>query len=168
MFEFTPSPRIKRSPFYQSTVKEGVTGFYPYNNMFLPTGYGSPEREYWNLVNGVTMWDVGCQRQIQLYGQDAENLAQIISPRIISDLDIGQSKYLPLCNQFATIINDPIILKVDKNKFWFSIADSNILFWARSIAYERRMNVEIREVDASPLAIQGPKAETIVSSIFGD
>ncbi len=167
MFEFSPTPRMKRSPFYDSTVKEGVRSFYPYNNMFLPTGYGNSEKEYWNLVNGVTMWDVGCQRQIQLLGKDAESLAQIMCPRKITDLDVGQSKYLPLCNHFGTIINDPIILKLEKNKFWFSIADSNILFWARSIAYERKMNVEIIEADASPLAVQGPKAEIIISALFG-
>ena len=168
MFIFSPSPRIKRSPFYDSTVKEGVKSFYPYNNVFLPTGYGNPKKEYWNLINGVTMWDVGCQRQIQLLGEDSEKLAQILSPRIITDLDIGQSKYIPLCNHMGTIINDPIILKLDNNKFWFSIADSNILFWARSIAYERNMKVEIIEADASPLAVQGPKAEDIISSLMGN
>ena len=92
MFEFTPTPRVKRSPFYDATVRDGVKSFYPYNNMFLPTGYGDPEKEYWRLINGVSMWDVGVQRQVELFGEDALKLAQILSPRDLSNLEIGQSK----------------------------------------------------------------------------
>ena len=82
MFEFTPTPRVKRSPFYDATVRDGVKSFYPYNNMFLPTGYGDPEKEYWRLINGVSMWDVGVQRQVELFGKDARKLAQILSLEI--------------------------------------------------------------------------------------
>ena len=98
MFEFTPTPRVKRSPFYDATVRDGVKSFYPYNNMFLPTGYGDPEKEYWRLINGVSMWDVGVQRQVELFGEDALKLAQILSPRDLSNLEIGQSKYVALCD----------------------------------------------------------------------
>ena len=96
--------------------------------MLLPTGYGDPEGEYWRLINGVSQWDVAAQRQIQVSGSDAAKLAQILSPRDLSNCVVNQGKYVALCNHAGTIINDPIVLKVDDNKYWFSIADSNILF----------------------------------------
>ena len=163
-----PSARLRPSPFYQSTLDEGVTSFTTYNGMMMPTGYGKPEEEYWRLINGVAMWDVAVERQVQLKGPDAGKLAQILSPRDLSKCVVGQGKYVTLCNHAGTLINDPILLKRADDLYWFSIADSNILFWARAIAAERRLNVEIIEPDASPLAVQGPKAEAVVASIFGD
>ena len=112
MFEFTPTPRVKRSPFYDATVRDGVKSFYPYNNMFLPTGYGDPEKEYWRLINGVSMWDVGVQRQVELFGKDALKLAQILSPRDLSNLEIGQSKYVALCDHRGVIINDLSLIHI--------------------------------------------------------
>ena len=163
-----PSARLRPSPFYQSTLNEGVTSFTTYNGMLMPTGYGKPEEEYWRLINGVAMWDVAVERQVQLKGPDAGKLAQILSPRDVSKCVVGQGKYVTLCNHAGTLINDPILLKRADDLYWFSIADSNILFWARAIAAERRLNVEIIEPDASPLAVQGPKAEDVVASILGD
>ena len=168
MVQLSPSPRIRQSPFYQATVEDGVAAFTAYNQMLMPTSYGDPEREYWSLLDGVAMWDVACERQVQLDGPDAGKLAQVLTTRDVSNLQIGQGKYVALCNNAGTLINDPIVTKVDEQTYWFSIADSNILFWARAIASERKFDVEVSEPDASPLAIQGPKAEDVAASIFGD
>lgn len=165
---FTPTTRVRRSPFYASTVAAGATGFVPYNRMLMPTGYGDPEGEYWRLVNGATQWDVAVQRQIEISGPDAGRLAQVLSPRDLSRCAVGQGKYVALCNHAGTIINDPIILKLDDDRFWFSIADSDIGLWARAIAAERNLDVRVCEPDVSPLAIQGPKAGDVVASMFGD
>jgi len=168
MFEITATTRLRRSPYFKSTVAEGVTGFQPYNQMLMPTGYGDPEGEYWRLINGVSMWDVAVERQVELSGKDAAELAQILSPRDLSKIVPEQGKYVALCNHAGTIINDPILLKLDDKRFWLSIADSNILFWARAIAAERHLDVEITEPDVSPLAVQGPLADNVVSAMFGD
>ncbi|MGI9520373.1 MAG: glycine cleavage T C-terminal barrel domain-containing protein [Hyphomicrobiaceae bacterium] len=168
MFQLSPSSRIRRSPFFEATVEEGVTAVTAYNQMLMPTGFGDPEGEYWRLMNGVAMWDVACERQVQLQGPDADTLAQILTTRDLTKIEVGQGKYVALCNSAGTLINDPIITKVDERRYWFSIADSNILFWARAIASERRLDVSVGEPDASPLAIQGPRAEDVVASIFGD
>ena len=168
MPEIAPHTRLRRSPYYESTLAEGVTGFTPYNRMLLPLGYGDPDKEYWQLINGVQLWDVAGERQIQLRGPDAARLAQILSPRDLSNCVIGQGKYVPLCNHAGAIINDPIVLKVAEDTFWLSIADSNILFWARCVAAERKLTVEIDEPDVSPLAIQGPKADEVAAALFGD
>ena len=163
-----PSARLRPSPFYQSTLDEGVTSFTTYNNMLMPTGFGKPEEEYWRIINGVSMWDVAVERQVQLKGPDAGRLAQILATRDLSKCVVGQGKYVALCNHVGTLINDPILLKRADDLYWLSIADSNILFWTRAIAAERGLNVEIIEPDVSPLAVQGPKAEDVVASIFGD
>jgi glycine cleavage system aminomethyltransferase T len=168
VFSIYPSARLRPSPFFEATVAEGVTSFTTYNNMLMPTGFGKPEQEYWRLINGVSMWDVAVERQVQLKGPDAARLAQILSPRDLSKCVEGQGKYAALCNHAGTLINDPIMLKRADDLFWLSIADSNILFWARAIAAERGLNVEIVEPDVSPLAVQGPKAEIVVAAIFGD
>jgi aminomethyltransferase len=168
MFGITPSARLRPSPFYEATLKEGVTAFTIYNRMLMPTSFGHPEEEYWRLLNGVSQWDVACERQVQLRGPDAGKLAQILTPRDLSGCKIGQGKYVPLCNHAGILINDPIVLKLEEDRYWLSIADSNIWFWARAIAAERRLAVEVGEPDVSPLAVQGPKAEDVVASIFGD
>ncbi len=168
MFGIYPSARLRPSPFYAATVAAGVTSFTTYNQMLMPTGYGHPEEEYWRIINGVSQWDVAVERQVQLRGRDAARLAQILAPRDLSKCVVGQGKYVALCNHAGTLINDPILLKRADDLFWLSIADSNILFWARAIAAERGLDVEIIEPDVSPLAVQGPKAEDVVASLFGD
>ncbi len=168
MFEIMPTTRLRRSPFFEATVAEGVTGFTPYNQMLMPVGYGDPEAEYWRLINGVSQWDVAVERQVQLTGPDAGRLARILSPRDLTKFSAGQGKYVALCDHAGTLINDPILLKLDEDRYWISIADSNILFWSRAIAAERGLDVEIIEPDVSPLAVQGPKAEDVVASLFGD
>jgi glycine cleavage system aminomethyltransferase T len=168
MFSIYPSARLRPSPFFEATVAEGVTSFTTYNNMLMPTGFGKPEEEYWRLIQGVSMWDVAVERQVELKGPDAARLAQILCTRDLTKCVEGQGKYVALCNHAGTLINDPIILKRADDLFWLSIADSNILFWARAIAAERGLNVQITEPDVSPLAVQGPKAEDVVASIFGD
>ena len=134
----------------------------------MPTSYGDPEAEYWRLIHGVSQWDVGVERQVQLRGPDAGRLAQILSPRDLSGCKVGQGKYVPLCNHRGTIINDPILLKLADDLYWFSIADSDISLWAGAIAAERGLNVEVSEPDVSPTALQDPKAEDVVAHVMGD
>jgi aminomethyltransferase len=136
--------------------------------MIMPTSYGDPEAEYWRLINGVSQWDVGVERQVQLKGPDAGRLAQILSPRDLSTCKVGQGKYVPLCNHRGTIINDPILLKLAEDLYWLSIADSDIWFWASAIAAERGLDVQVSEPDVSPMALQGPKAEDVVAHVMGD
>jgi len=167
MFDLSPTTRHRRSPFFEATVAAGARSFSPYNQMLMPTGFGDPEAEYWRLIKGVSQWDVAVERQVQIVGPDAARLAQILSPRDLTNCAIGQGKYVALCNHAGTLINDPIVLKLDDDRFWFSVADSNILFWFRAIAAERGLDVEIVEPDVSPMAVQGPKAEDVVASIFG-
>ena len=168
MFQVHATARLRPSPFFNSVVAEGCTNASIYNRMILPASFGDKNKEYWDLLNGVVMWDVGAERQVQLEGPDAGKLAQILSPRDLSKCKIGQGKYVPLCNHDGILINDPILLKLREDLFWFSIADSDIWFWARAIAAERGLDVKISEPDVSPLAVQGPKAGAVVSSIFGD
>jgi aminomethyltransferase len=168
VFGITPSARLRPSPFYEATLAEGVAAFTTYNHMLMPTSYGHPEEEYWRLLEGVSQWDVACERQVQLTGRDAGRLAQLLSPRDLQRCRAGQGKYVPLCDHAGVLINDPILLKLDDDRYWFSIADSNIWFWARAIAAERGLEVEVSEPDVSPLAVQGPKAEDVVASLCGD
>ena len=168
MFDITPSSRLRPSPFFAATRAEGVVNMTTYNRMLMPTGYGDPEAEYWRIINGVSMWDVACERQVELRGKDAGRLAQILSPRRLDNCVVGQGKYVPLCNHAGILINDPILLKIADDRYWLSIADSNIWFWAEAIAAERRLAVTIAEPDVSPLAVQGPKAEAVIASMFGE
>lgn len=168
MFGITPSARLRPSPYFEATLAEGVTAFTTYNHMLMPTCFGQPEAEYWRLINGVSQWDVAVERQVQLQGPDAGRLAQILTARNLSKCQIGQGKYAPLCNHSGVLINDPILLKLSDDLYWFSIADSNIWFWARAIAEERGLNVRISEPDVSPMAVQGPPAEAVVAAVFGN
>lgn len=168
MAEIGPNTRLRVSPFYEATVQEGVTAFSPYNSMLMPTSYGNPEAEYDRLMNGVSQWDVSVERQVELKGPDAARLVQILSVRDLSKIEVGKGKYIPMCDHRGVLINDPVVLKHKDGTFWLSIGDNNILMWARAIAAERGLNVDICEPDVSPMAVQGPKAEDVVAAVFGD
>ena len=168
MFSIFPSARLRPSPFYESTINAGMVSGSIYNRMVVPSSFGDPEAEYWRLINGVSMWDVGVERQVQLQGPDAMKLAQILTPRDLSTCAEGQGKYAPICNHDGVLINDPIILKFSDELLWLSIADSDIWLWARAISAERGLNVKISEPDVSPLAVQGPKSEAVVAELIGD
>lgn len=167
-FSISPSPRVRRSPFFDSTVADGVVSFAPYNHMLMPTSYGDPEAEYDRLLNHVAMWDVSVERQVEMRGPDAAKLAQVLTPRKLDKLQVGRGWYVALCDHRGVIVNDPILLKLADDRFWLSIADSDVLFWARAVAGERSFDVEIFEPDVSPLAIQGPKADQVVGALLGD
>ena len=164
----SPSPRLRRSAYYNATLADGVASFAPYNHMLMPTGYGDPDAEYDRLINGVAMWDVAVERQVEVAGPDAGLLAQALVPRKLADMPVGQGWYVAVCDHRGTIINDPILLKLSEERYWFSIADSDLLLWARAVAGERGYRVNVFEPDVSPLAVQGPKAEDAVAALLGD
>ena len=168
MTNILPVGRLRRSPYYNATLREGAEGFVPYNRMLIPRGYGDREAEYWRLINGVSLWDVAGQRQVQIKGPDAARLVQVLAVRDLSEQAIGQGKYVAICNHRGVLINDPIAMKVSEDTYWLSISDSDIWTWAACVAGERGFDVEIDEPDVSPLAVQGPKAEDVVSSLLGD
>ena len=159
--------RVRKSPFFKSTCRYGLKAATVYNHMYMPTSYGDPAAEYDRLVNGVAMWDVAVQRQIALKGVDAFKLARLLTPRNLNCLEIGSSKYIPMCDFNGVIINDPVLLQIEEEEIWLSIADSDILLWASAIAGMCRFDVKVFEPDVSPLAVQGPKAKHVISDLFG-
>ncbi len=168
MLQISPSPRVRKSPFFESTVADGAVSMTVYNHMMMPTGYGDQYAEYWRLINGVAMWDVAVERQVELSGPDAARLVQAIVPRRIEKQPIGQGWYVPVCDHHGILLNDPVLLKLAEDRFWLSIADSDVLFWARAVAGERGFDVDVSEPDVSPLAVQGPMAEDVIASLFDD
>jgi glycine cleavage system aminomethyltransferase T len=158
----------RKSVYFDATVADGVKSFSVYNHMFIPAHFGNPGAEYDSLMNGVVMWDVGAQRQVEITGRDAGQLVQYLTTRDMKKTKIGQGRYVPLCDHAGNLINDPVLLMLEEDRYWLSIADSDIELWASAIAAERGMDVRIFEPDVSPLAIQGPKAGAVVASLFGD
>ncbi|MFD0858425.1 glycine cleavage T C-terminal barrel domain-containing protein [Roseovarius aquimarinus] len=167
-FSIGIGPNVRKSPYFDATVRDGVRGFSVYNHMFLPTHYGDPEAEYDRLINGAAMWDVAAQRQVELTGPDAVRLAQYLTPRDLSGVKIGQGKYVPLCDHEGWLINDPVLLKLEEDRYWLSVADSDIHLWAAAISATKGWDVQVKEPDVAPLAIQGPLAQNVAEALFGD
>ncbi len=166
-FEIAIGCNVRKSPFFEATVADGVAAFSIYNHMLAPAHFGDPEGEYHALLENVVMWDVACERQVEISGPDAERLMRYLTARDISGTAIGQGRYVPICNYDGNLINDPVLQKLADDRFWLSIADSDILLWAGAVAGERGWNVRVTEPDASPLAVQGPRADDVVSKLFG-
>lgn len=162
------SPRVRRSPFFDATRRWGFNAYTVYNHMYMPLWFESPLADYWKLVNDVTLWDVAVERQVEISGPDALRFTQLLTPRDLSNCAIGQCKYVLLCDEKGGIVNDPLLLRLDEDRFWLSIADSDVLLWARGIALNAGMDVQIIEPDVSPLQLQGPKAMEVAASLFGD
>ena len=168
MKDFGFGTQIRKSPFFDATVKWGAKDFSVYNHMYIPRDFGNPEQNFWNLINDAILCDVAVERQVQVKGPDASKFVQMMTPRDLSDMKVGHCKYVILVNQKGGILNDPILLKVSDDKYWFSLADSDILFWAQGLAANTNYNVEITEPDVSPLQLQGPKSRDIMIKIFGN
>lgn len=161
-------PRIRKSPFFKSTQAAGVSHFSIYNKMYFPVGYGDPIAEYERLTQGVAMWDVAVERQVKIKGPDAFELVRTLTPRNLANTKLGQGRYVPICDHRGSLINDPVLLPIMEDEYWLSIADNDLILWARAIAYERKLKVDISEPDVSPLAVQGPKSKQVMKAIFGD
>ena len=168
MFEIGIVQRTRKTPFFESIVAAGVKGFTVYNHMLLPIYFESPEADYWHLINNVSMWDVACERQVEITGPDAFKLATLMTPRNISRCKVGQGKYVPLVDENGGMVNDPILLRLGENHFWLSIADTDVLLWAKGLALGYGLDVTICEPDVSPLAIQGPNADKVCAALLGD
>ena len=168
LIDFGFGTQIRKSPFFDATVRWGAQGFSVYNHMYIPRDFGDPEQNFWNLLNDAILCDVAVERQVQIKGPDASKFVQMMSPRDLSNMQVGQCKYVILTNQFGGVLNDPVLLRVKEDCYWFSLADSDVLFWALGIALNGDYDVEITEPDVSPLQLQGPKSRDIMIKLFGD
>ena len=166
--DFGFGTQIRKSPFFDATVRWGAKDFSVYNHMYIPRDFGDPEQNFWNLINNAILCDVAVERQVQIKGPDASKFVQMMTPRDLSNMQVGQCKYVILINQFGGVLNDPVLLKVEDDCYWFSLADSDILFWAQGLNVNKEYDVEITEPDVSPLQLQGPKSKDIMVKIFGD
>ncbi len=160
--------QIRKSPYFDSTVKWGATGFSVYNHMYIPRDFGNPEQNFWNLIQKSILCDVAVERQVEIKGPDAYKFIQLITPRDLSKLNIGQCKYVLIVNNEGGIINDPVLLRLAENHFWLSLADSDVLLWAQGVAINSDLNVSISEPDVSPLQLQGPTSKEIMVKLFGE
>lgn len=168
----TPSiligPRVRKSPFFDATVRYGAEAFTVYNHVYMPTSYGDNVRDYWSLVNDVTLWDVTCQRQVQISGPDAFRFIQYLTPRDMSRCEVGQCQYMVLTDEAGGIVNDAVMLRVEEGLFWLSPGDGDVLWWVKGVAVNSGMAVEVIEPDVSPLQLQGPKAPHVAYALFGE
>ena len=162
------NPRVRKSPFFRSTMKHGASAFTIYNHMYLPISYEGVIEDYNKVLDGVQLWDVGVERQIQIKGPDAEALAQFLTPRDIKKCAVGQAIYAPFLDFDGGFLNDPVMLKISEDCYWFSIADGDSLLWAQALAAGYKFDVVVDEPDVSPLQVQGPNSAKLMSKVFGD
>ena len=166
--DFGFGTQIRKSPFFDATVRWGATDFSVYNHMYIPRSFGDPEQNFWNLVNGAILCDVAVERQVEITGPDAAAFVQLLTPRNLSQCAVGQCKYVLITNEAGGILNDPVLLRLEENLFWLSLADSDVLMWAQGVATHAGFDVTIGEPDVSPLQLQGPKSGDIMVALFGE
>ena len=160
--------RTRTTPYWERVAAAGAKRITVYNHMLLPVVYRSLEEDYWHLRRHVQVWDVSCQRQVALEGPDAARLAQMMTPRDLRRAQVGQCLYAPLVDEAGGLVNDPVILKLAVDRYWLSIADSDVLLWAKGLSIGFGLDVEITEPDVFPLAVQGPRADDLMARVFGD
>ena len=160
--------QVRKSPYSDAALRWGATGFSVYNHMYIPRDFGDPVQNFWNLVNEAILCDVAVERQVEITGPDAAAFTQYLCPRDLSSCEVGQCKYVILVDQDGGVINDPILLRLAENHFWLSIADSDVLLWAKGVAVGAGFDVEISEPDVSPLQLQGPQSRDILCAAFDE
>jgi glycine cleavage system aminomethyltransferase T len=161
--------RIRKSPYYYGSRRHGVVLYSTYNHHYHPRLYGDPFEEYWQLLQGVTLWDVGgAERQVEITGADAFEFTNMLTPRNLNQCAVGQCKYSFITDERGGIVNDPVLLRLAENHFWLSLADSDVLLWCKGLAYHSGLDVQISEPDVGPVQIQGPKSKEVMSDLFGE
>jgi aminomethyltransferase len=166
--EFGFGTQIRKSPYFDATVRWGAKDFSVYNHMYIPRDFGNPEENFWNLINDAILCDVAVERQVEIKGPDAYKFIQLLTPRDLTKLSVGQCKYVLIINHEGGILNDPVLLRLAENHFWLSLGDSDILLWAQGVAINSGLDVKISEPDVSPLQLQGPNSGKIMQTLFGD
>jgi len=159
--------QIRKSPYFDATVRWGARDFSVYNHMYIPRDFGDPVENFWNLVNKAILCDVAVERQVEITGPDAARFTQLLTPRDLTECAAGQCKYVLITNADGGILNDPVLLRLEENKFWLSLADSDVLLWAQGVAVNSGLDVQITEPDVSPLQLQGPNSGKVMQELFG-
>jgi aminomethyltransferase len=158
---------VTKGPYFNPTRRAGARAYDMYNHMWMPGLYTHPEEEYRHLLEHVTIWDVGVERQVEIDGPDGAKFMELLTPRDISTCAVGQCKYVLLTTPQGGIINDPVLLRLSKDKFWLSLSDWDVLFWCLGVAVHSGLDVVVREPDVSPVQIQGPKSKDLMRDLFG-
>ena len=166
--DFGFGTQIRKSPYFDATVRWGAKDFSVYNHMYSPRDFGDPEQNFWNLVGKAILCDVAVERQVEITGPDAAKFTQLLTPRDLSNCAVGQCKYVLITNADGGILNDPVLLRLGENHFWLSLADNDILLWAQGVAVNAGLEVNITEPDVSPLQLQGPNSGKIMKELFGE
>jgi len=161
-------PWYRRSPFFEKTLAAGCSAYDIYNHMYLPGYYADPVEEYWALLNGVTLWDVGVERIVEITGPDASAFTNSLTCRDLTKCAVGQGKYVLITAEDGGIVNDPVLLRVEENRWWLALADSDAGLWARGVAIHSGLDVTVREPDVHPVQVQGPKSKDVIRTMFGD
>ena len=162
------SRRIGKTPYEERVFEQGAQAFTTYNHTPLASVFNSSEEDYDHLCEHVQIWDVSCERQVEVVGPDALKLIELVTPRDMSKCKIGQCMYAILVDENGGIVNDPIAIKLAEDRYWLSIADSGVLFWLKGIAFGRNLDVSVFQPDVSPLAIQGPKSYDLMAEMVGE
>jgi len=160
--------RLKRSPYFECTQRAGCRGYTVYNHMLLPICYDDPVTEYRKLLEDVTLWDVSVERNVEIAGPDGARFAELLTPRDLSKCRVGEGRYVLLVDDSGGIVNDPVLLRLEDNRFWLACADSDVLLWAKGVALRSGLRVTLRELEVAPLQLQGPKSRALVHALFGE
>ncbi|MEM8811925.1 MAG: dimethylsulfoniopropionate demethylase [Pseudomonadota bacterium] len=166
---FLSSPgRVRKTPYTRRVEQAGVKAYTVYNHTQMPTLFDTAESDYRHLKAHVQVWDVSVERQVQITGRDATTLMNMLTPRDLSTLKPGKCMYVPIVDQDGCMLNDPVAQMPEDGCYWISIADSDLLLWAKGLAVGFGLEVEVVEPDVNPLAVQGPKADDLMARVFGD
>ena len=162
------SRRLRSTPYTSRIEKQGVTAYSIYNHMLLPAGFkDSLEDSYYHLKEHVQIWDVAAERQVEISGDDSAKLVQLMTCRDLSKSKDGRCYYCPIIDDQGGLINDPVVLRLNQNKWWLSIADSDVILFAKGLAIGKNFNVKIIEPNVDIMAVQGPKSFSLMESVFG-
>ncbi|MDP6832286.1 MAG: glycine cleavage T C-terminal barrel domain-containing protein [Alphaproteobacteria bacterium] len=163
-----PTPRIRKSPYFEATLRAGASQFTVYNKVYMPFGYDTPEGEFQAIIDAVTVWDVTGQRVVEISGPDAYRFTSSLTPRDLSTCLPGRCRYIFITDPHGGILNDPVLLRLDEDRFWLSCADSDMAMWARGVAVHAGLDVRIDTPDVSTLQVQGPFSREVIRALFGD
>ena len=123
----------------------------------------SPDEMYWKVRQEIILRHTG-EHPYEISGTDAEKLLQKIFTRDISKVNIGRCSYQFACYHDGGMISDGLLIKFNKNKFWFAQGDGHLFSWYK--AHAIGLDVEIQDPSVWVSQIQGPKSIELLKKIL--
>ena len=158
---------LRRTPLHAEHAALGAR-LVPFAGYEMPVQYPSGiTAEHQAVRTAAGLFDVSHMGEVEVHGERARDFVQYVTSNDVDRIDAGQAQYSTLLNETGGILDDLLVYRFEKH-FLLVVNASNRekdLEQLRRHAPAFGVTLRDRSDELALLALQGPKAEAILSRI---